>query len=471
MPQALQYFAPGTKERKELDRAGETERKERSKMYDTARRYFNGDHDAQLDAKDGEPDDNIIVNMVKMSIERQASFLFPDMPKFEIDTNSTEESDDEKWLRECFEENGGLHLLHEIAETSALIGHVYIRVRPPNIQKISQYPRFLNIDPRKIITFWHPEDIDHVVFHEMKWTVGQRDHYIQDVVFVDDPKMPHWKVLTYKTQNNHNYELQETIKWPFPQGPIVDWPHLPNPHEFYGRADFTYADKRQQDSINLMYSEMARINRYHSSPRTILFGIDSSEVKPTAIESAWSIANEKARAENLEMKSDLQSARAIASDLSDTYLHNKRIVVLKGQVKDFQRVTNAGVRTVFLDMIAKNIVLLSVVKRGLRDIAHRATLISNDFAAGLVPTIVVRDPLPTDMKEIADIMAIERSMKTVSRETASTKLGHLWVDELDKMERENDNEVLNPMSALDMTPGGAIANKQAQDPSPEQTGS
>lgn len=429
MPGAMVYTPPNDARRNDFIAIGKSERDERKNLYLGVRNYYDGHQKRHLNKKENEPDDNVVYNMIQVAIDRTVSHLFSQMPMFELDPNTSEETKDEGWLRTTWDENGGLLFLTATAMNGAFGGHNYVRVFPPS----PEYPngRTLNIDPTQIITYWRTDDMDKVVWYEQRWQDGDATH-VTDFINRESS----WEIVHY-IDDGGGFRIAEKDTWANPLSPIYAWQHLPNPNRYYG-----YGEVRSfsvQDTINLLYSEMARIVRYHASPKTVAIGVSAGDIKPTSIDEMWSIEDADATIQNLEMQSELVASQALVQELQDHYLSASRVVLLRGEVKDFQRVTNTGVRTVFLDMTAKNQILVAGYKRAIRQISRRLSIAA--LGRELLPEVNFVDPLPTDRKELVDTLAIERNAGFVSRETGSTTLGHHWPTELQKMKREADNPV------------------------------
>jgi hypothetical protein len=461
MPSATQYFRLDDKLRENYYLRGKAERERRAEQIKRNREYYQGEQDRFLESKQGEPDDNIVFNLIAMSVDRAVAFLFPGLPKFEQKPVQPEETDDERWIREVFEYNGGLNFLHEVATSGSIAGHNYVRVIPPITGEA--YPRLINIDPSNIITFWREDDRDTVLWHEIYWQEDSvedvlgghpnmrllplgEEHILEFINIIDkeDVEVSFWLIRHWSRQaNSELWELLSEEVWDRPVGPIIQWKHLPNPHSFYGRADTGSIDL--QNGINLLLSEQMRINRYHSSPKTILIGVDAADVMETQISGLWAISDPNAKAENLEMRTELQASRALTEFLYNSFLSSQRTVILTGQIADFQRVTNAGVRTVYMDMLSKNESLLGLYVPAIRRIAHVAGLAVD--REDINPEVIIRDPLPRDMVEEMTVLEKQISFPVMSLETAAGQIGLSWDTEADKIMQEQKyrRAVLDPL--------------------------
>lgn len=455
MPAFMKYFTPNAKERDSFMASGLSERRIRSEQYNKARDYFEGKQPRQLDIKENEPDDNVIINITKMAIERTIGFLFPSMPTLELAPHETAVTPEEKWLKDAWAFNNDVVFLQSTAENGALGGHPYVRVLPPRIT--DKYPRLINLDPNSVITYWKADDLGTVLWHELYWTAGSAQ-YILDIInngalFPDDMEKQTWTLRQWSKKTGTRWTEDGTQEWEYRFGPIVQWQHIPNPGKFYGRNEAS--NLSLNDSLNLIISENMRINRYHSAPKTVGIGIDPSDIQKTSIDGLWTTKNPEADIHNLEMKSEQRFAQELAALLYDSFLAEHRVVLLRGEVKDFQRVTNAGVRTVFMDMLAKNSILRYQYGLGIQSISQRMAMLSK-MGDDIIPDVVHGDPLPVDDVERIAAVEKERTLNLVSRETASTQRGYNWDDEKMKM----DNEAKDP--ALVPPPpqmGGGFGNK------------
>jgi hypothetical protein len=440
MPQAKEYVEPSHKSRETEMYLADDERTVMTKAFQNSFDYYCGKQKKQLKTKVNEPDDNVILNLVQLTADRTLSFLFPSMPQFELDPGEIENTPEEQWLTDAFEANGGLAFMQKIGLIGFLTGHVYVRVKPPNPglpEQVSKFPRLYPYYPGQMVSYWNGDDHVDILWHELRWKSNDVEFLID---FVHEDNI--WKIIEYSKEHGGNWSpTGRGGKWEHPYGPIVQWQHLPNPVSFYGIKEAT--DFELQDTLNLLVGEMAKIVRYHASPRTVAIGVPAEEIQETSIDSMWAIDDPDARIQNLEMQSELLPSRELAVYLQDMYLALRRVVILKGEVKDFQRVTNAGVRTVFMDALAKRNVLIKQYGHGLTNIAHRMSIVG-DIAEGLTPSVKFADPLPIDDREKTELAIMRKEARIESHQTAALKVGNYWPDELEKMRQESEELILNP---------------------------
>lgn len=445
MPPITQYYPPASKERN-MSVPLDADMDVRARWYDQVRNYYDGKMKKFLDVKEDEPDDNVIINKVKQVIDRTVSFLFPAFPNLQLDPDVTEETPDEEWLEHLWNANGGIALAHDMALVGAMAGHVYVRIMPPDLSQGDEFPQILVLDPKQIQTYWQADNMRRVVWHELRWSVTTANK-VQDYVIDFVNEGTQWRIIQYENgQGIANWNVTAEAIWKYQLPPIVHWKHLPNPRNFYGNPEFTMSQLELNDKINLIGSENNRINRYHASPKTVATGTSADDIQETAIDEMWSVENPDAKVYNLEMQSDLMSSINQLKILSDEFLAESRVVILQGTVKDFQRVTNAGVRTVFIDMLSKNTILRWNYGKAIQMISRVAAMVGGK-GSDVVPIVEFVDPLPTDQTETANVAALELQMKLASHQTLSVKRGYKWETEVKKMEEEQKMEIFNPVLA------------------------
>lgn len=462
MPSATMYIPPTEQARNAFNSEVEEERRKRRDRYKTALQYYVGEHPSQLDynPKEDDHDDNTIINLVQMTADRTVSFLFPSMPIFETDPSSIDDTPEEVWIKKFYEANGGLKELVKLGLRGFLSGHGFIRVKPAPTSKRGRknvYPSMTVLDPTTVTVYWRADDTADVLWYEMRYMVGN-DVYIQDFVKGDDM----WVIYTYKSvaatnnpfpdvgtahgsnnivaldrlefdQSGTTFEIAGTPsihKSAIP--PIIEFPHLPHPDDYYGMGEFT--QQTLQDTINRIVSLRNRLVADNADPVDVITGAEADDVEQAR--GFMAIANPASKVNRLELKGDLAGITGTLDKLIETYLAVARVVLLKGEAKDLQRVTNASVRTLFLDALSKNELLQSSYGFGLRQLTMLALQMA--FEAGAIAVnpenvdIAVRfpTPLPVDDTEIANQNAIMVNMGARSLRTAATKMGDDWKFEL-----------------------------------------
>ena len=481
MPSALKYIPPTDVNRNIFRVDVFSERQKRRDDYREAIKYYEGKHDQQLTIAKDTVDHNVIINMVKVTADRTSTFLFPEMPRFEIDPTSIQPTDEEKYLAQFFEANGGLSKLVKMAIRGFLSGHVFCRVKPaPEGLRDKQFPRFIVLDPSFVSVYWKADDVADVLWYELRYVVGNTVR-LQDFVYQEDTDT--WKIFTYEGSvgddtnglnqiptphgepdnafllddmkfNVDVFKLINTAEHTSHIPPIIDFAHLPHPDDYFGMNEAN--QKTLQDNINRIASEINRIVGENADPVDVVTGAEVEDVKDKG--GFVVVGQAGSKVTRLELRSDLPGIKSILEKLMETYLAVARVVLLKGEAKDLQRVTNASVRTLFLDALAKNSILQSSYGLGMKAVAELALMMG--FEAGhklikknpseLEVIVVFSEALPTDMTEIANINAIQVNMGARSLRTAATEIGDKWEFEQSAMEAEHELDMARKEEQLEL---------------------
>lgn len=465
MPGAVSYIPATDKERDSFRAELRDERTARRTAYRTAVRYYGGDHDNQLATDPDIPDDNVRINLVKMTADRTVSFLFPTVPDFKTDKSIVEETPEEAYLRGFWKANGGLKVLVKLGLRSFLAGHGYLRVKPvpERRREYRKYPTLSVLDPTSVSVYWQADDVAEILWYEQRYVVGSTPYLRDFVRQIDDT----WRIYTYRGVTRtpedklvniptphgepiiwfddmeftgSNFELegkpaihQSTIP------PIIDFAHLPHPDDYYGMSGFT--EKDLQDTINRIASERNRIVRENSDPVDVLTGSDGDDLNTEG--GIVTIENDRARITRLEMRGDLSGITTVLDKLIETYLAIARVVLLKGEAKDLQRVTNAAVRTLFLDAISQNTILQSTYGAALAQTSELALQMA--YEAGQLDSnpqdievaVEFGSALPIDLTEIANINALAINNGYRTAQQAAEAMNQNWAETKEGLETEH----------------------------------
>ena len=436
MPSAISYVPPTSKDRNTFNGAISKERQRRKEAYETALKYYLGrpDFQVQYDPDDVEYNpmlDNTTVNLTKMAADRTVSFLFPEVPEFQTDPQSVEDTPEETWIKDVFiPENGGLAAFNKLALRGFLSGHAFVWIK-----QAKPTPKMVILQPLSVTVFWRADDVSDVVWYEMRY-LAQNRLFIRDFVKQDSGE---WVIYEYESIANKRSLPEQVLEQITAQGgqlsewnldginfgtsfkpvgspkkhsstipPIIDIAHLPHPDDYYGQGEFTQKDL--QDIINQMLSVRNRIVRENSDPVDVVDAdIDDIEDKGSII-----AIPKGSKVTRLQLASDLVAINATINDLVEKYLAVARVVILKGEAKDLQRVTNAAVRTLFLDALAKNEILKATYGFALIRIIKLALVMAYGNGVEEIATnpenlkisVQFGEPLPKDMTEIANVNAI-----------------------------------------------------------------
>jgi len=435
MPAASQYIIPDDTSREPLSGFVSGELSDRVRAYKAAKEYYDGKQKRHLSQKEGEPNDNVILNMSKVIADRTIGMLFPRTPKMQLDDISIELTEDEKWLQHVWQVNGGPAFLYKMALAGALSGHVYVRVFPQVLPTFA--PKMKVLSPRQMVTYWDENDDDTPLWHTQFWQSSDRKidnliDYVRQAHPSGNPDLARWWLVYFQRRAGGRWGAPRSKEvWEHPYGPVEAWQHLPALEGYYGL--FEGGDRHLQDKINLAASEAMRIHRYHAGPKTVVTGVDPDEIQETSIDGLWAAIEEQAKFYMLEMQNDGDYTMNLLNLLRDSILIENRTVLLSGKVTDFQRVTDASVRTVFMDALIKNLLLMASYCQGFQRLS-----VTLAFSAGKTirePDLIWRESLPVDDDARIKIQTAERDMNIASRQEISAERGRNWMSTVEQIKQ------------------------------------
>lgn len=426
MPAATKY------NRDEVDELAEKERRHRSDYIKAAWMYYKGHHKKPLKVKPGQPDDNVILNVSKILIDRGVSMLFGRGVEFQLDeTDQTPAEDYLETVWDGIAKNGNQKQirLNDIALNGYVTGFPVIRLTEPTETSL---PRIITLNPAMVHAFWKPDDMDTVLWY----TIYYNDNARQDIVFDGDA----WLIYDLSRDKYSKWQVDDESEWLYSWPPIYGWKNLPNPNEFYSVSDIDHADLN--DKINFIASNTNRILQKHAHPRTILLGASLGDVE-VKDEIGGILAINKPAGEvsvnNLEMQSDLQSSMAYLEDLKAAFFSLGASVDITTIKDRLGQVTNFGLKVLFKDAIDRLTIKRALYGDALIEI-NRRVLELGGFGSENYTTLIWPDALP--MNQLETIEAIERmiALGLISKETAATKLGIDWDAEMQKLTEQQGSQ-------------------------------
>ena len=189
---------------------------------------------------------------------------------------------------------------------------------------------------------------------------------------------------------------------------------------------------------------MYKVTVANAEPKDVLLGADIQEVEQRD-GNLLTVSTAGADIKRLEIKGDMAGIGNVLDRLIEVYLNVVRVVLLKGEPVDLQRVTNAAVRTLFLDSLAKREILISTYSKGLKNMAR--TILLMGYLDGQIDRnlgdsrldINFHVPLPVDLSEIANQNTLALQGGYMSQSTAATRLGLDWRYENQAIDNNSDN--------------------------------
>ena len=425
MPELLEYTPD-----KMLDLSND-ERQHRAGWIAAGWQYYDGNMRKPLKVKPGQPDDNVLVNLVAKMVDQAVELLFGEMPEFQLDAED-ERSPAELALDALWEANRGQIFLNNLATSGALAGHCYVKLLPTEDE--TRLVRFVALKPEQVTVFWQPDDLERVTAYMIYWSRGDEE-YREDHVNMETS----WQVINMmRSGGGRGWQITNQQTWPYPWAQIVDWQNLPDPRDYYGQPDLQNA--ALNDAENFVLSNTQRIIRYHAHPRTIGTGFRAGDLTDTSVESFWTIPSVDAKVTNLEMQSDLASSATFARALQEQFWSEHRgfdMTTVKDKLG--QGLTNFGLRVMMGDALAKASTKRQLYGMGLQAV-NRRVMEMLGYGPDNVTKIIWQDMLPSNTVEAAQVQQLLLGMGVTSKASAATALGLDWEQEQERMADESAGE-------------------------------
>lgn len=455
MPAATSY----TPDDRALRTKADDEFKARIEMINRNAKYYRGEHDKHLKVQDG-VDDNVILNLCGQAVDRSISFAIQDFPSFSLDSDDNQ-SDIEKELRTILDQGGDAAvLLKDMMLNGAVAGQCFVRIVQP--MNDNDMVRIVPMNGERVIKFWDASDVDTVLWYEVRWNEGKMERR-QDIVAIypmviegegdkqtkkrgsDTPLR--WDFIEFKKTANQ-WEQGATYVWAYPLAPIIDVKHMPCANNAYGVDEFGPAPLN--DKVNKIASDINKILRYNSSPKTIGTGFEASAVQQTGIDEFWTVPNENAKIFNLEMSTGaLQPAMEFLKELKDNFFDQMRVrMESTGESKR----TATEIRLDYSDMLNKTATLWAQYGKLIVGILRRLLMLRGMPYDGEI-SLDWQDPLPMDEQQNFALTKGMLDLGLISKKSAAKRMGIDYDTEVKLMEDEVKADSDRVLSIGDMMTG------------------
>lgn len=453
------------------------ERQARIEMIQAARKYYDGDHPHYLKIRKGEKDHNIVINLCKALIRKSVAWLFGDFEngdtlKFSIKTadNPTDASQErgpadnapeadgrngkpdqtqqqevatqaaDQWLSDVWEANGGAQFMLKMGRRTSIAGHGFIKILPADDPaNDTGKPKLILLKSELVSVIRRQDDDDTAEAFVIEWIekrlVGGQiaDVKVRQII----TRMGEvWVFAQFNDtgQNPDNRWIAEIGPdvWRFAWCPIVDWQNT-SADAYYGESDLGDLPVIN-NALNFTASNVNKILYTHGHPRTVGTGFAASALQDTAVDAFWTIENENAKVQNLEMQSDLASAFSYLQFLQQSFWDIGRDVDL-GSLRDrIGQVTNFGLRVLANSAISK----LGEKRLNYGKAINQINRIMLELGGHEVRDTEIHwiNPLPEDSTEEVDRLQKEIEMEITSRQTAAEERGRDWEQEQERIEKE-----------------------------------
>jgi hypothetical protein len=311
-------------------------------------RAYHGQQPKPLRVRPGQPDDNVVVNYCRVIVDKGVSFLFGQDLRFELD--EVAETEAEQWLAACWRANRKMTTLQKLALNGAIAGHAFIKIVPQQ-----PYPRLVVLDPATVAVTWDPDDLEQVVRYRIQYPAIDpqtgKPITVRQLIARDGTA---WQITDQRSPADSPVwqTVSETV-WPYPWPPIVDCQNLPCPNEYWGISDLEDDLLQLNASINFVFSNLARIIRFHAHPKTWGRGFSANQLN-VAVDETIVLPSPDASLQNLEMTSDLASSIQLLQRLREALHEIARVPeVATGRLERAGALSGVALQILYQPLIEK----------------------------------------------------------------------------------------------------------------------
>ncbi len=311
-------------------------------------RAYHGQHPKPLRVRQGQPDDNVIVNYARVIVDKGVSFLFGQDLRFELD--ETTETEAEQWLEACWQANRKMTLLQKLALNGAIAGHAFVKIVPGQ-----PYPRLVVLDPATVSVTWEPDDIEQVVGYRIQYPALDpqtgKPITVRQLIERDGTQ---WRITDQRSSADSTvWQTVSESVWPYAWPPIVDCQNLPCPNEYWGISDLEDDLLALNSAINFVLSNLARIIRFHAHPKTWGRGFSANQLN-IAVDETIVLPSPDAELRNLEMQSDLASSIALYQRLREALHEISRVPeVATGKLENAGSLSGVALQILYQPLLEK----------------------------------------------------------------------------------------------------------------------
>jgi hypothetical protein len=397
--------------------------------------YYGGVQPKQLKLKVGQYDDNLITNFIKLAVDRSTSMLFGGGVEFNVPEGN--EHDKKRFLDAMWEANKKNILLSRWGMDGEVYGTSYFKIIPQSIRHNDNlYPRLLLLDPKLMTLRWNEMDAEIIEAFVFEVKIGEdvvrevtrpakEDEEIETEDGYGLAPINSWVIEKYATEKGGQLKMVSQTLWNYDFPPIIHVQNLPGLHTPLGISGIAGLED-VQDKYNLVISNMLKIVRYHSTPKTWGSGLPAGSTMERVSWGADEIiklSSENGKLQNLEMQSDLSSSRAIAQDLRQSIFDLARVVDIASITDKIGALTNFGLRVLYSDALSKNEIRRALYGDALIEM-NRRCLILNDYDGD--NEVIWGSDMPADEKEDAALILQDLAAGLTSKETAAEERGYTW---------------------------------------------
>lgn len=399
------------------------------------RKYYIGDQKHQLRVKDGKADDNVIVNLVGLAVDRSVTHVLAGGVEFDLPGDTETENPQQEYIDNLWEVNKKSLLLLNSVINGGVYGTGYIKIKPDGlIDPYSDipYPRLIALNPEFLTIKTDPQDQERIIAYVVEYTIGDTTYReTTRLAQADDYEIPPAELVTWVIVNEKQdgktgrWELIDKTEWPYTFPNIVHWKNLPSLNSVYGSSDIDDI-LGMQDKQNFTVSNIQKQVRLQSHKQPWGRGVNNEKLDVGA-DSFIALKGENAELGIMDFQTDITGSLAFSKDLRQSLFDVAREVDITSITDKLGALTNFGLRVLYSDALGKTDTKRLLFGEALLELNRRLLVLNGWEGEDSRPGEVKwQDPLPVNIIEKYQAQAEELAMGTVDKQTIAEENGRDW---------------------------------------------
>lgn len=410
----------------------------------TRRHYYTGDQKRQLAVKPHKTDDNLIVNLVGLAVDRSVSHVLAGGVEFDLSEANTESDNvQQTYIDDVWAVNKKQLLLLNLVINSSVFGTGYVKIVPDGLTDPytgKQYPRLIALNPEYLTINADPQDQERVISYVVEYKIGETGYReTTRLARADDYEIPPadlvtWIIVNEIQEGNRPWEIVNKQDWPYNFPNIVHGKNLPSLNSVYGSSDIDDI-LGMQDKSNFTISSIQKQVRLQSHKQPWGRGIGKEDKLDVGPDTLVQLRGETAELGILDFQTDIAGSLEFSKDLRQTLFDVAREVDITSITDKLGALTNFGLRVLYTDALGKCDTKRMLLGEALLELNRRLLVLAGHEGELSRPgEIKWEDPLPVNVLEKFQGQAEELAMKTVSAQTICEENGRDWETEQARMQ-------------------------------------
>lgn len=405
------------------------------------REYYSGDQPKQIRVRPGKTDDNIIVNLVGLAVDRSLSHLLAGGVTFVLPEG--EEAQDE-YLSDLWECNRQSVLLYNAALMAAVYGTGYIKIIPDGTSDLYTgeiLPRLVALNPEYLTIATDPQDAEKVLRYVVEYVVGDTGYReITRRTGSEDYEIPPetvddtWVVENYITDKGGKWKLVDKYEWPYTFPPIVHWKNLPSINNVYGSSDIDDI-LGIQDKDNFTVSNIQKMVRLQAHRQLWGRNLGKDDLVDIGPDKLIKLTGTESELGVLDIQSDIGASLQFSRDLRQTLFDVAREVDITSITDKIGALTNFGLRVLYADSLSKTNTKRELFGEALLELNRRLLVLNGmEGEASRPGEIIWKDPLPVNIREEMETDNIALQMGIVDIQTIYERYAERYGQEWEEIQ-------------------------------------